>query len=281
MATDPNSDGGNVDAGTGDKGQSVVNPDGTFTDNWTDGFEGDLKGNPNLTKYKSLGDLSKSHVSVQKLVGANKVAIPKEDGDWGEFYKAAGRPDSPDGYEYNYPEGVDKIAVGLSDDKMNLWKGRFHVLGLNSRQVKGVLDDFLIDAQQELTESDTQYESSKEEAKAQLRKDWGDDYDPNLARVNHLIDLFEGSNAIDAAGLANNPAMARFLNRMAGAISEKGLRGGDGGDGGGSIQPQIDALWAKSNELMKEPYRNRGAIQSIQQQLTALYKKQNTATQPL
>ena len=54
-----------------------------------------------------MDDFVKSYLSAQKLVGANKVAIPNKmatDEDWDEVYKKLGRPDKPDDYKYSFKD---------------------------------------------------------------------------------------------------------------------------------------------------------------------------------
>jgi hypothetical protein len=49
--------------------------------------------------------VAKSYVSASQMIGRDKVPIPKEGEDWSDFYKAAGRPDDPNGYEFKPPAG--------------------------------------------------------------------------------------------------------------------------------------------------------------------------------
>ena len=54
-----------------------------------------------LQNFTNMKDFVKSYVNAQRLVGANKVAIPNKmatEEDWEEVYKKLGRPDKPEGY---------------------------------------------------------------------------------------------------------------------------------------------------------------------------------------
>src|SRR6185369_12579211 len=68
---------------------------------WMAGLPDDLKGDATLTRYKSLDDLARGHLETKKLA-SSKLIIPGDgatDEDWGKFYDALGRPESPDKYE--------------------------------------------------------------------------------------------------------------------------------------------------------------------------------------
>ena len=63
-----------------------------------------------LQNFSTMDDFVKSYLSAQKLVGANKVAIPNKmatDEDWDEVYKKLGRPATPEDYKYSF--GEDEI----------------------------------------------------------------------------------------------------------------------------------------------------------------------------
>ena len=58
-------------------------------------------------EFTSMDDFVKSYLSAQRLVGANKVAIPNKmatDEDWEEVYSKLGRPAKPEDYKYSFSE---------------------------------------------------------------------------------------------------------------------------------------------------------------------------------
>ena len=110
------------DPGAGDGGGATPAPPPppasfVFDDNAFNGLPDDLKNDPSvqLFKGKALPDIVKSYVNAQRMVGADKVAIPAGKNDtpeaWNEFYKRLGRPDDPDGYQLPkpavFPEGLE------------------------------------------------------------------------------------------------------------------------------------------------------------------------------
>ena len=86
------------------------NPEGTVApsgDDWRASLPDDIKAEASLASIKDIPSLAKSYVSAQKMIGAKRIVVPGEKSppeEWGEFRKAIGVPDTPDGYKI---EGVD------------------------------------------------------------------------------------------------------------------------------------------------------------------------------
>ena len=60
-----------------------------------------------LQNFQDMDGFVKSYLHSQKLVGADKIPIPNKyatDEDWNAVYTKLGKPESPDGYEYNLPK---------------------------------------------------------------------------------------------------------------------------------------------------------------------------------
>ena len=71
---------------------------------WKASLSEDLRNDPSLSSISDVGSLAKSFVHAQRMVGADKVAIPKDDAspdDWNEYYNRLGRPEK---YEISKPQ---------------------------------------------------------------------------------------------------------------------------------------------------------------------------------
>jgi hypothetical protein len=78
-------------------------------------FEGvadpELKGWLENKNYESPEAMAAAHRGLEKLLGSEKVPLPKDDADsegWDRVYKAIGRPDAPEGYGLEALEGGDE-----------------------------------------------------------------------------------------------------------------------------------------------------------------------------
>lgn len=89
-----------------------------------------------VEKIKSSDDLWKTLDNAQSLLGKRPEGIPAKDAlqeEWDKFYRTIGRPDDPNGYEFDnnfegLPEGLDLAPY---EEKA---KGFFHELGLSKEK---------------------------------------------------------------------------------------------------------------------------------------------------
>lgn len=107
---------------------------------WFDDLPDDLKADPNITKHSSKEAIAKAYVGAVKLLGTDKVPIPKDENDsegWERFYKAAGRPDEPDAYQFErpteMPEGMEWDA-----DAETHFRSLALANGLNQKQFEAI-----------------------------------------------------------------------------------------------------------------------------------------------
>ena len=90
----------------------LVDDKGGLAENWRQALPEDIRNERSLDSIKTFGTLAKSFVSAQKMIGANKVAIPGENATADEinaFHKALGRPDKMEDYSLDgieLPEGI-------------------------------------------------------------------------------------------------------------------------------------------------------------------------------
>jgi len=71
----------------------------------------ELKGWLENKNYESPEAMAAAHRGLEKLLGSEKVPLPKDDADtegWDRVYKAMGRPDAPEGYGLEKLEGGDE-----------------------------------------------------------------------------------------------------------------------------------------------------------------------------
>jgi hypothetical protein len=61
----------------------------------------ELREHPSLSPIKDVGNLARSYVNAQRLIGSDKIPLPKNptDEDLDNIYSKLGRPETPEGYE--------------------------------------------------------------------------------------------------------------------------------------------------------------------------------------
>ena len=73
--------------------------------NWRDSLSDDIRGDASLENINDINSLAKGYVHAQRMVGADKIALPGKyatEDDWQQVYTKLGRPESPENYELNY-----------------------------------------------------------------------------------------------------------------------------------------------------------------------------------
>lgn len=186
--------------------------------------------NPNVSKYKTVGDLIKGHSEVVKLVGAKGVILPGENAKPEEiekFYNSIGRPEKPEGYKLSPIENLHP-ELKITPEAEAGFKALMHKHGIPAKQADGLYKDYFSMVSSSLTKRDEQMGVAKHEAEKELRANWGPDYEKNLNSAKHLIEKFGGPNAREAFGdLGNNPAVLKTIANIAKKFSEDGFIKGD------------------------------------------------------
>lgn len=218
----------------------------------------DLRNEGVFANHQSVADLAKSYVSAAKMVGLDKNAllpIPRDDSKeaWDAVYNKLGRPETPDAYNLDtYKDSADPAV--LKD-----WAGKLHNLGLNQKQVDGILGDFFgsSKAAQEaiIAEKEQRYAQWNDE----ITKELGMAKDRKLDAAVNLIEKNMGEGALDFIAehpdVFKDPRMVKFLVAMTDKTGESSVLLANGQTTNGALSPadaqqQLAAL--KSNpEYMK------------------------------
>lgn len=197
----------------------------TSTQSWRDSLPDDIKSVPTLSKFETIEGLAKSYVNLEKTLGSEKVAIPK-DGDtegWERFYKAAGAPDAPDAYGFKAPETVPEGMVYNPELDTQI-AGIFHGAKLNPQQAAKVREGLLEIVGKGATESldaSKQAEAARtlaiEQGNQALKQEWGAAFDKRGKMAGAAINMFLSPETIalmDSVGIANNPSVVRDMYKL-------------------------------------------------------------------
>lgn len=90
--------------------------------------------------YKSVEDLGNAYVNAQKKLGVDPdrlLTIPKDGESWDGVFNKLGRPETPDGYEWDVqaPEGIT-----IDDGILGEFGTLAHELGLSKTQAKKLVE---------------------------------------------------------------------------------------------------------------------------------------------
>ena len=100
----------------------------------------EYRGDPNVTKYKDIGEFFKGHKNLVETVGKKGVIVPGEKADpkeWEPVYNALGRPEKPEGYKITMPEKLHASIKPTPESQAEFHKIA-HSLGLSNKSADGL-----------------------------------------------------------------------------------------------------------------------------------------------
>lgn len=215
---------------------------------FADSLPEDLRSHASLSGFKDLAGLAKSYVDTKAMVG-NSIRIPTDeagDEQLGEFYgkladvkgvmrkpdesnteamssyyNSMGRPEEAANYDFQIPEGTQYDEGGMSE-----FKDLAHEMGLTNAQASKLIQ-YEMKRSESLSEN---YNTSKVDHEATLRKTWGNEYDNKLATAKRAAEVY-GEKYPDAISelvngpSGNNPALLIMLSEIGKQFKETGAVG--------------------------------------------------------
>ena len=185
-----------------------------------------------LQNFSNMNDFVKSYLNAQSLVGANKVAIPNKmatDEDWDEVYKKLGRPSKPEDYKYSFSEEVDP-------EQLKQFNETAHRIGLLPKQAERIIKFYNeLNTQQDANRVKN-FEAKQVEAMAELKKEFGPEYNKRLDQAKRLAvetlgnDILNNAVLNDGTRLGDNAQVVKAFSMLADKLSEDELVKGDGVD---------------------------------------------------
>lgn len=205
----------------------------------------------------SVETLARNYANAQKLIGANKVAIPGEkatDDDWANVWNTLGRPKDAAGYKIERPKD---ITIPLDEAGEKAFRDMAHKAGLTQRQMQSIFGEYMQFAQSAVNSLEETAAQMRDQSVAELKKDWGREYDANLKRVQESAPRLFSETELESLkkkGLADDPVFIRAVHKMAVAMGEDKTDGKSVGTGLTPAEAQ-----RKANEIIgdrKGPYWN-------------------------
>lgn len=164
------------------------------------------------------------------VTGMNPESLVTEE-DWQAFWKAAGRPDSPDGYtlpeawsdERAAPEVIDLVNRIMAEDRGALLQA-FHKGNLTGRQAEALYNIIC-----GLMAQNIQDEFVPQKDWATVTGElWPGDTDRHLELARRGARYAGIGKALDEAGLSANPLVLRLAHALGETVGEAGMPGGRG-----------------------------------------------------
>lgn len=215
------------------KSTSITSPAPNPTDiapaHWShsyDGLEDGIKGHSALLPFKTPADAVKAYVKVQPMLGAEKVAIPK---DWtnidevNQFAAKMGRPEEAKGYdigEVQLPEGF-----ALDSKMVDNFKDMAHKYALSPWQVQNLVKDYTKLQTDNTLKEHAQIQNERQSRLAEYERSLGSTikFEENMALSRHALETYgdaELRQIIEDNGLNQEPSFIRAFARMGMDVKE-------------------------------------------------------------
>ncbi len=256
---------------------------------WKGNIQGDLAKAPLLQKYEDtpegLAKAITSHIELEKLLGNEKVPIPKSVDDkegWARFSKAMGIPDKPEGY------GLKDVKLPDTMKDMAFDKTKFseimHGIKATPAQAQGLWKAYTEMNLQAYNKAQEKFKGQMAETVNALKQEWGDAYDGNIELGQTVINKFTDPNTNEAdvitALLAGNPVGSKFLAKIGGQFAEMKLgefsykRFGLSAD---QAQAEIDSVLKDPKHPYTDPKASKAEHEAAIDYVNSLYAIINKA----
>jgi hypothetical protein len=232
----------------------------------------DLSKAPSLGKFsdtpEGLAEVAKSYVNLEKLLGHEKVPLPKGPDDVdgrAAFNKAIGVPPTPE--QYNLPDAVAPKELGQAAFDKSGFQQVMHKHGLSPDQAKGLWKDYTEMTAGEYTKAMKSYTDTLDQNINALRREWGDAYAGNVELGDMVINKFADDQKMAdflTSSLSKDPAGLKFLAKIGQQFAENKV---------GEFQYKRFAMTPQEakNEVLKiksdpnHPYSNEKATEDDHQ----------------
>ena len=176
----------------------------------------EIRDHPSLQSINDVGNLGLSYVNAQRLIGADKIPLPKNptEDDLSNIYSRLGRPDEPSGY------AIQADGQILTEGDVNTYTDIAHKLGLSKAQANGILDYYRSSIQQTTEAMSKDSEQQRQQIEQSLKAEWGADYDAKVTQANRAVSDIAGEDLLqmvlqDGTKVGNHPAFIKAFANFA------------------------------------------------------------------
>ena len=215
-------------SGNPDPAAVTVAPVAAPAFNWKTQLAPDLANAPSMKKFEDSKDgfneAVKSHLLLEKLLGYDKVPIPKGKDDtvaWDIFSKAMGIPAKPDGYGLPDAE-IPESMKGLTFDKAKFAE-IVHQNKLTPDAAKGLWTAYTDMTKQAYAKATKEQQDKVTASINQMRGEWGDAYQSKVELGQMVINKFADNQEVNdyiTAVLSKDPNGIRFLAKIGDQFAE-------------------------------------------------------------
>lgn len=221
---------------------------GEGQEQWYSSLSEEYRNHPSIQKFNDANGLAKSYLSLESLMGRDKVPVPKDENDvmaWEKYNKAFGVPDNAKDY---------KFTINGEDAQLDQFKEIAHKYHLSNDVAQALLDMHIQDFKDYEQSKIQAFNNESEEATKQLKAEWGLKYDENLRNAKNFLEkMSDSKEEFDYFNdkIGNDVKFIKLLSKMGSSISEGSL-GGFEGQVSGFTKTPAEAK-AELDRIMNDP----------------------------
>ena len=170
-------------------------------------------------KAPRVEDLGRGYKNLEQLLGREKVPVPTSEDDhegWERWFKAHGRPEKPDEYEFERPKELP-TDLNYDEDLEKGFRDWAHQNGLNKRQAKNAHDWFVKNQVERNLQWHKMQKENRANAEVALRRELGSKYEGWVQGTGALFKKYadpEFANYLAETGLGNDPRFVKVFGRI-------------------------------------------------------------------
>lgn len=224
-------------------------PAGNGGEAWYQSLNEEYRNHPSIQKFQDVNGMAKSYLSLESLMGQEKIPVPKNAEDtaaWAMYKKA-----------FNVPESAEKYDIkieGVEDNKLVKLKELFFKNNIPQSVAQELTNAHIADFKEYETAKNQAFDAAKQKATEELRKEWGVTYDEKLKTAKTFLEKMSASKEeydyFDSI-IGNDAKFIKLLAKMGNSISEGNLGGFEGQGSGFSFTPQ--EAKQKLDEILNNP----------------------------
>ena len=187
----------------------------------------DLRGDPSLRNFTDAAGLAKSYVHAQRMIGADKIALPGKaatEDDWRPIWSKLGAPDNAEGYQIS--------GEGFAEQELQSFKEQAYAIGLTGQQAQQMATYLEGQAKGGIAAEQADRERIAEEYDAELRAEFGAAYDQKPDRAAAAVramgidpQVFDDIRLDNGLPLGDHPFIIKLFAGLADQLGEDTLEG--------------------------------------------------------
>lgn len=182
------------------------------------------RSDPYIGLFKDAESFMEGVRGLKNLAGKKGLEKPVDgatEQQWDDYWKAVGRPDSPDDYKYeSLKDSANQPLFEFEDSTLKPIKEEMFKHGLTNDQVQANLDIY---ANLQIAEAEAQVDivaAERMQTVSNLTSAWGDQYESNVTRAYGIMDHLGLGEFVESKGLEANEALLRAMHALSSEYSE-------------------------------------------------------------